>query len=428
MEDHMATQANQSVDADRVVRARHALAAPSVARPARRSLGLVSLALLLAAVLATSAQAASVGLGTTDSFSVLGGSTVTNTGPSTLAGDLGVSPGTAVTGFPPGTVGGTIHANDAVARQAQADLVTAYNDAARRRSTATVSGDLAGRTLSSGVYTSASSLGLSGDLTLDAKGDPNAVFIFQAGSTLTTGSGSRVLLIGGAQACNVFWQVGSSATIGTSTAFTGNILALTSISLTRGATLDGRALARNGAVTLDTNTVTHARCATTGGGTTGGTGGTTGGTGGTTGGTGGTTGGTGGTTGGGTTGGTGGTPIGLAPMVITSPASHIGSDDVRLGGELRPGGAPSTYYFQFGPSKRYGHHTPSGHAAPSAKAFPVRAHVSRLRPGTIYHYRLVGVGPGGRKTYGADRTFRTRPRPARHSPARPPHTRAGFTG
>ena len=391
----MATQANQSVDADRVVRARHALAAPSVARPARRSLGLVSLALLLAAVLATSAQAASVGLGTTDSFSVLGGSTVTNTGPSTLAGDLGVSPGTAVTGFPPGTVGGTIHANDAVARQAQADLVTAYNDAARRRSTATVSGDLAGRTLSSGVYTSASSLGLSGDLTLDAKGDPNAVFIFQAGSTLTTGSGSRVLLIGGAQACNVFWQVGSSATIGTSTAFTGNILALTSISLTTGATLDGRALARNGAVTLDTNTVTHARCATTGGGTTG---------------------------------GTGGTPIGLAPMVITSPASHIGSDDVRLGGELRPGGAPSTYYFQFGPSKRYGHHTPSGHAAPSAKAFPVRAHVSRLRPGTIYHYRLVGVGPGGRKTYGADRTFRTRPRPARHSPARPPHTRAGFTG
>jgi len=409
MEDHMATQANQSVDADRVVRARHALAAPSVARPARRSLGLVWLALLLAAVLATSAQAASVGLGTTDSFSVLGGSTVTNTGPSTLAGDLGVSPGTAVTGFPPGTVGGTIHANDAVARQAQADLVTAYNDAARRRSTATVSGDLAGRTLSSGVYTSASSLGLSGDLTLDAKGDPNAVFIFQAGSTLTTGSGSRVLLIGGAQACNVFWQVGSSATIGTSTAFTGNILALTSISLTTGATLDGRALARNGAVTLDTNTVTHARCATTGGGTPGGTGGTTGGT-------------------GGTTGGSGGTPIGLAPVVITSPASHIGSGDVRLGGELRPGGAPSTYYFQFGPTRRYGHHTPSGHAAPSAKAFPVRAHVGRLRPGTSYHYRLVSIGPGGRRTYGADRTFRTRPRPARHSPARPPHTRAGFAG
>lgn len=414
----MATQAIQSVDAHRVVRPRHALAALSVARPARRSLGLVSLALLLAAVLATSAQAASVGLGTTDSFSVLGGSTVTNTGPSVLAGDLGLSPGTAVTGFPPGTVAGTIHANDAVARQAQADLVTAYNDAARRSSTATVSGDLAGRTLSSGVYTSATSLGLSGDLTLDAQGDPNAVFVFQAGSTLTTGSGSRVLLIGGAQACNVFWQVGSSATIGTSTAFRGNILALTSISLTTGATLDGRALARNGAVTLDTNTVTHAPCATTGGapgGTGGGTGGTTGGTGG-----------TGGTTGG--TGGIGSITIGPAPVVVTKPASHIGSTDVRLGGELRPGGAASTYYFQFGASKRYGHHTPSGHAGPGAKAFPVRARVGQLRPGTSYHYRLVGVGPGGRKTYGADRTFRTRPRPARQSPARPPHTKGGFTG
>jgi hypothetical protein len=108
-----------------------------------------------------------------------------------------------------------------------------------------------------------SSLGLSGDLTLDARGDPNAVFVFQAGSTLTAGSASRVVLIGGAQPCNVFWQVGSSATIGTSSAFAGNILALTSISLTTGATLDGRALARNGAVTLDTNTITKAVCATT---------------------------------------------------------------------------------------------------------------------------------------------------------------------
>jgi hypothetical protein len=229
-------------------------------RPARGAGTL--LALLATAALASSAQAASVPLGTADSFAVLAGSTVTNTGPSVISGDLGVSPGTAVTGFPPGTVtGGTIHAADAVALQAQSDVTTAYNDAAGRGSTATISADLAGRTLTPGVYTSASSLGLTGDLTLDARGDPAAVFVFQAGSTLTTGFASRVLLIGGAQACNVFWQVGSSATIGTSSAFVGNILALTSISLTTGATLRGRALARNGAVTLDTNTVTRATCA-----------------------------------------------------------------------------------------------------------------------------------------------------------------------
>jgi hypothetical protein len=265
MEDHMAQEANLSVDAHHVVRPRLALVASS----GRRAAALLSFALVLVAAFATSARAASVGLGTADSFSVLGGSTVTNTGPTVLTGDLGVSPGTAITGFPPGIVHGATHANDAVAAQAQSDLTTAYNDAAGRSSTATVSGDLAGRTLSPGVYTSASSLGLTGDLTLNANGDPNAVFVFQAGSTLTTASGSRVLLTGGAQACNVFWQVGSSATIGTSTAFTGNILALTSISLTTGATLDGRALARNGAVTLDTNTVTRATCSTTSATTTG---------------------------------------------------------------------------------------------------------------------------------------------------------------
>jgi hypothetical protein len=222
-------------------------------------------ALLVAAASASPAQAASVPLGTADSFAVLAGSTVTNTGPSVITGDLGVNPGAAVTGFPPGTVtAGTMHAADAVASQAEGDLVTAYNDAAGRSSTATISADLAGRTLTPGVYTSASALGLSGDLTLDARGDPDAVFVFQAGSTLTAGSASRVLLVGGAQPCNVFWQVGSSATIGTSSAFAGNILALTSISLTTGATLNGRALARNGAVTLDTNTVTRAACAAKG--------------------------------------------------------------------------------------------------------------------------------------------------------------------
>jgi hypothetical protein len=249
-----------------------------------RAAGLL-VASLVTAALASTAQAATVPLATADSFAVLAGSTVTNTGPSVISGDLGVNPGTAVTGFPPGTVtGGTIHAADAVASRAKTDLVTAYNNAAGRSSTATISADLAGRTLTPGVYTSASSLGLSGDLTLDARGDPNAVFVFQAGSTLTAGSASRVLLIGGAQPCNVFWKVGSSATIGTSSAFAGNILALTSISMTTGATLNGRALARNGAVTLDTNTITRSVCApgTTGapgsGGTTGapGSGGTTG--------------------------------------------------------------------------------------------------------------------------------------------------------
>ncbi|MEA2412656.1 MAG: hypothetical protein QOC77_3217 [Thermoleophilaceae bacterium] len=268
---------------------------PTVRRRTWRGLGLLSLALLLSAFLATGAQAASVGLGTADSFSVLGGSTVTNTGPSVLNADLGLSPGSAITGFPPGTVHGTVHKNDAVASQAKSDLVIAYNDAAGRSSTSTVAGDLAGRTLTSGVYTSASSLGLSGDLTLDGQNDPSSVFVFQAGSTLTTGSASRVQLINGAQACNVFWQVGSSATIGTSTTFTGNILALTSITLNTGATVHGRALARNGAVTLHTNTFTDARCATSGGTTGGGsTGGSTGG-----GSTTGTTGGSTGTTGGG---------------------------------------------------------------------------------------------------------------------------------
>ena len=156
----------------------------------RRAGGLLFAALLITASLASTAQAASVPLGTADSFAVLAGSTVTNTGPSVISGDLGLSPGTAVTGFPPGTVNaGTIHAADSVALQAQSDLTTAYTDAAGSSSTATISADLAGRTLTPGVYTSASSLGLSGDLTLDAQGNPNAVFVFQAGSTLTTGSG-----------------------------------------------------------------------------------------------------------------------------------------------------------------------------------------------------------------------------------------------
>ena len=226
---------------------------------------------LLAAPLAFGAQAP-VGLGTAGSFAVLAGSAVTNTGPSVISGSVGLAPGSAVSGFPPGIVlDGTTQVANGVALQAKSDLVTAYNDAAGRSSTATVAGDLAGQTLTPGVYTSASTLGLSGQLTLDAQGNPNAVFIFQAGSSLIVGSASQVNLIGGAQACDVYWQVGSSATIGTSSAFVGNILALTSITMTTGATLQGSALARNGAVTLDTNTITRATCAApSGGGTSGG--------------------------------------------------------------------------------------------------------------------------------------------------------------
>src|SRR3984957_15581974 len=211
------------------------------------------------------AETAPVGLGTAGSFAVLAGTTVTNTGPSTISGDLGVSPGTAVTGFPPGTVSnGTIHSADGVAAGAQSDLTTGYNDAAGRSPTANVPAFIgAGQTLAPGVYKASSSLDVGGSLTLDAGGDPNAVFIFQAPSTLVTDSASSVILTNGAQACNVFWQVGSSATLGTDSAFSGSILALTSISVNTGDTVAGRALARNGAVTLDDDTIPSPACATT---------------------------------------------------------------------------------------------------------------------------------------------------------------------
>lgn len=217
-----------------------------------------------------------VGLGTDGAFAVLAGQAVTNTGPSTINGDLGVSPGAAITGFPPGTISGTTHAADAVAAQAQLDLTTAYNDAAGRTPVVSVPADLTGLTLTPGVYANATALGLTGALTLNAEGNANAVFIFKAGSTLITGSGSQVNLINGAQPCNVYWQVGSSATLGTTSTFAGNILALTSISMNNGVTVDGRALARNGAVTLINDTITAANCTTaasTGGGTTQGGGG-----------------------------------------------------------------------------------------------------------------------------------------------------------
>jgi len=193
-------------------------------------------------------------------FTVLAGSTVTNTGSTVISGDVGVSPGTAVTGFPPGQAGGGIHSADGAAAQAQAALTAAYNDAAGRSGGTAVAGDLVGQTFTTGVYKSTSSLAISGDVTLDAQGNSAAVFIFQISTTLTTGSGSRVVLTNGAKACNVFWQVGSSATLGTNSVFNGNILALTSITITTGVNLEGRALARNGAVTLDTDVITGCNC------------------------------------------------------------------------------------------------------------------------------------------------------------------------
>ncbi|MGW3545807.1 ice-binding family protein, partial [Nocardia niigatensis] len=199
-----------------------------------------------------------VNLGTASTFAVLGATTVTNTGATAITGDLGVSPGTAVTGFPPGTVtSGAIHAGDAVAAQAHTDLQIAYTDAAGRTPTALVTTDLAGQTLTSGVYHAVAGIGLNGTVTLDGQGNPNAVFIFQAGTTLITGAGSVVNLINGATPNNVFWQVGSSATLGANTNFAGNILAFTSVTVTGGTTANGDILALNGAITLDTNTITR---------------------------------------------------------------------------------------------------------------------------------------------------------------------------
>lgn len=202
-----------------------------------------------------------IGLGTAANYSVLAGTTVTNTGPSTLQGNLGVSPGSAITGFPPGRAFGATHAADAPALQAQAALTIAYDEAAGRPLTASVSGDLVGQTLPEGVYKSTGPLGLSGALTLDGQGRYDSVFVFQIASTLTTASASSIVLINGAQACNVYWQVGSSATLGTASSFKGTIMALTSISVTTGATVEGRALARNGQVSLDTNVFTTPGCA-----------------------------------------------------------------------------------------------------------------------------------------------------------------------
>lgn len=216
-----------------------------------------------------------VNLGSASSFAVLAGSAITVAGAvnsTTITGDIGSYPTPSITGLGNVVLNGANHAGDAVTQQAKTDLTTAYNDAAGRTPVTTVAGDtLGGLFLGSGVY-GGGALDLTGTLTLNAAGDPNAVFIFLMASSLTTASSSKVVLQNGAQACHVFWQVGSSATLGSYSSFVGNILALTSIDMGTYATVDGRLLAQNGAVTLDGyDTITKSVCSSSAVPDTGGT-------------------------------------------------------------------------------------------------------------------------------------------------------------
>jgi len=220
-----------------------------------------TLALLVA--VASSAQAATaVDLGDADSFVVLAGTGVTNTGPTTLNGDIGTFPTTSITDLGTITINGTNHAGDEVTQDAKTDLTTAYKVAAGQGPTKPIAAGLDGLTLVPGVYNSGSQelLSVGGVLTLDAQNIPDAVWIFQAGSDLIAQSDSVVSLINGASSCNVFWQVGSSATLGTDAEFIGTIMALKSITLGTGATVQGRVLAQTGTVTLKTNTITNLPC------------------------------------------------------------------------------------------------------------------------------------------------------------------------
>jgi Ice-binding-like len=269
----------------------HRTPTPTAARPGRpprrRRLGAASaatLALLTATGMlldqtATAQAATAIGLGTAEDFAVLAGSGITNTGSTVITGDIGTFPTTTVTGDDAGqaddiTLDGTHQLDATVTAGAKGDLLTAYNTAAGQASTQAISADLANptATLTPGVYTSASSMGLTGALTLDGRGDADAVFVFQAVSALTTGPASSVALINGAQACNVFWQVGSSATLDTDTVFVGTILADDSISLNARAGVTGRVLASGGAVTMIDNVITRPGCTgpTTSTGTSGG--------------------------------------------------------------------------------------------------------------------------------------------------------------
>jgi len=241
----------------------------SAVAPTARTTAVVGLTAALALALSgagtTTAHAAEpvVGLGTATAYSTIAYNTVTNTGPSTLSGFLGVSPGSAVEGFPPGLLADPdgIHAADAEAGIARIDASHAYTDAAGRPTTASVPVELGGTTKTAGVYTGGT-LEVNGPqpLVLDAEGDPDAVFIFQAASTLITGVGSDVELLNGADACNVFWQVGSSATLGAGSTMVGTVLAHESVTATTAATIEGRLFAIRGAVTLDSNVFNSGDC------------------------------------------------------------------------------------------------------------------------------------------------------------------------
>jgi hypothetical protein len=214
----------------------------------------VATAMIAAAWPASVFAATTPQLGTALNFAVLAGSTITNTGSTVISGELGLDPGTAVTGFPPGS-SGTKHLTDGVALQAKNSLTTAYNDAANSPTTSDMTGkNLGGKDLNPGVYAFSSSAQLTGSLTLSGRG----VYVFKIDSTLTTASNAVVRLTNGAQACSVFWQVGSSATLGTATSFQGNLMSLKSITMTSGASIvSGRALARNAALTLDDNRISE---------------------------------------------------------------------------------------------------------------------------------------------------------------------------
>jgi hypothetical protein len=231
-------------------------------RATLRGMALLVLALLGALALASTAQAQTkVGLGTAGSFAVLAGSEVTNTGPTVVSGSLGVSPLLAISGFPPGIVINGSQYTGAGAAGAQAALTTAYDDAAGRFCDSDLSTqDLGGMSLTSGVYCFTSDAGLTGTVTLNGQGNANSVFIFQVGSSLTVANAARVRLINGAQACNVFWQIGITATLGTTARMRGTVMALTSITAATGATVQGRLLARNAETTLQTNTITRSPC------------------------------------------------------------------------------------------------------------------------------------------------------------------------
>jgi hypothetical protein len=347
--------------------------------------GLVSILSFTALAIPTSAMAicTAPSLGTASPFGVLASSTVTNTGPSTVGGDLGLYPGTSITGFPPGNVLGTIHATDAVAGNAQADTTTAYNTAAGEAPDVVLpSADLTGLTLDPGVYQNGSAVMLdtNGTLTLNGEGNPASVFIFQVGSTLTTGTNSTISYINGAQPCNVFWQVGSSATLGTSSLFVGTILADQSISVSDTVTVNGRLLASNGAVTLIDDTITPSDCATPGTGGSGGSGGTGG-------------------TGTGGTGGSGGTGTGGTTTPVTTP----------------PKGTPVTT-----PSKG----TPkSGTTIGSGKAKTAKQRKARLAK-----QRKARLAKQRKARLAKQRKARLAKQRARHQAAKHPTHHAGFTG